>query len=115
MTRNKILAVVLAVAGIIAAVILAVYISGDNSAEKKGVDLYFINQDGTGIVSEPQKIRYRTDDDLIRGTLDKLRRGPSSGKLGAIMPKDTQISGIELSGGGFLTVNFSDRFLSEDP
>ncbi len=114
MNKSKIIAVLSAIIGIIAAVVCAVAISRDNATEKISVDLYFINRDGTGIVAEPQKLRYRNDDDLIRTTLEKLRKGPSSSKLGAIMPKDTEITKINLDGGGFLTVNFSQDFLAED-
>lgn len=115
MPKKKIVALSVAVLLIITAVISAILIAGGNRTEEIGVDVYFINDDGTGIVSEPQNIRYKTDDDLIRGSLEKLRKGPSSSKLKPIMPKDTEITGIELSGGGFLTVNFSDNFLSDDP
>ncbi len=114
MNKTRIIALFSAIAGIIAAVICAVIIANTNSAEKISVDLYFINRDGTGIVAEPRKVRYRNDDDLIRTTLEKLRKGPSSSKLGTIMPKNTQITSISLDGGGFLTVNFSGNFISED-
>lgn len=115
MSKKKIAAISVAVLLIISAIVAALFIAGGKHIEQIGVDLYFINDDGTGIVSEPQNIRYRTDDDLIRGAFDQLRRGPSSSKLKPIMPKDTEITGIELSGGGFLTVNFSEKFLSDDP
>lgn len=105
----------IAVMAVIAAVICAICVRCDKSTGKAKVDLYFINEDGTGIVSSPHKIRYKSEDDLIRGALEMLRKGPSSAKFGAIMPRDTQISGIELAGGGFLTVHFSDKFLSDDP
>lgn len=114
MTRNRIIAVAVAVLGLITAIICAFYISYDSSTEKVSMDLYFINEDGTGIVSSPYKIRYRDEDELIRNTLEMLRKGPKSAKLGKIMPKETQITGIELLGGGFLTVHFSNEFLSED-
>lgn len=114
MTRNRIIAVAVAVVGLITAIICAVFISYDRTTEKISVDLYFLNEDGTGIVSSPEKIRYKTDDDLIMNTLEKLRQGPKSAKLGRVMPNDTQITGIEFLGGGFLTVHFSDEFLSGD-
>ncbi len=114
MSRKRLIAAVIAAAAVIISVISAVYINYDRSTERISVDLYFINQDGTGIVSEPCKIRYKNDSELIRSTLEKLRKGPSARKLGAIMPEDTEISSIELAGGGFLTVNFSEKFLSED-
>lgn len=115
MTRNRIIAIAVAVLGLITAIICAVYINYDNTTQKISVDLYFINEDGTGIVSSPYKIRYKNDDELIRTSLEMLRRGPKRAKLGEIMPADTQITGIELLGGGFLTVHFSEEFLTEDP
>ena len=113
--RKRLIAIAVAVIGLITAVICAVYISYDRFTEKMDVDLYFINNDGTGIVSSPHKIRYKTDDDLIINTLEVLRNGPKSSKLGPIMPRSTEINGIELLGGGFLTVHFSDDFLTKDP
>lgn len=115
MTRKKVIAIAVAIVVLIVAVICAVFINYDRTTEKVSIDLYFINEDGTGIVSNPQKIRYKDEEDLIRSALEMLRKGPPAGKLGDIMPKDTEISGIEFSGGGFLTVYFSDKFLSEDP
>ena len=76
MSKSKIATITLIVIGIIAAGIIAVYINLDKSIYKTSVDVYFLNQDGTGIVAEPQKIKYKTDEDLIRNTLDKLRIGP---------------------------------------
>lgn len=115
MTRKKLIVISSAVLALIIAVICAVFINYDRITEKINFDLYFINEDGTGIVSTTRKIRYKNEDELIRSALEMLRKGPSGGKLGAIMPKDTEINGIELSGGGFLTVYFSDKFLSDDP
>ena len=115
MSKSKIATIILIVIGIIAAGIIAVYINLDKSIYKTSVDVYFLNQDGTGIVAEPQKIKYKTDEDLIRNTLDKLRIGPKNSKLGEIMPRDTQITRIELSADGFLTVDFSNEFLTDDP
>ena len=115
MSKSKIATITLIVIGIIAVGIIAVYINLDKSIYKTSVDVYFLNQDGTGIVAEPQKIKYKTDEDLIRNTLDKLRIGPKNSKLGEIMPRDTQITSIELSADGFLTVDFSNEFLTDDP
>ena len=114
MAKSRIAVIIAIVIAIVAAAIFAVYVNIDKNPQKIGVDLYFLNQDGTGIVAEARKIKYKTDEDLIRNTLEKLRQGPKSSKLGAIMPKNTQITQIELAGGGFLTVNFSENFLSDD-
>lgn len=115
MNRRKLTAAVLVVGIIAVAVISAIYISLDKSVEKMNVDLYFMNSDGTGIVAQQHKVRYKNENELISNTLEALRRGPSSAKLGRVMPRETHITGIELSDNGYLTVNFSENFLSEDP
>lgn len=113
MKRRKIIALIIAVVTLIVAVIGAVYINYDKKTYKTSVDLYFINEDGTGIVAVPQKLRYKNDGDLIDVTLEKLRKGPSSSQLKPIMSSDTQIRATELEG-GYLTVHFSDEFLTDD-
>ena len=114
MSDKKLIAVVVAALVVMCAVLTGLYVKYDNSTEKMTVDLYFLNREGTGIMSEPCKIRYRNESELIRNTLEKLRRGPSSRKYDAIMPHNTQIHAIELLGDGFLTVDFSEEFLTED-
>ncbi|MDD6564033.1 MAG: GerMN domain-containing protein [Clostridiales bacterium] len=115
MTRKGYALVAALLAVIAAAIVIIISINKDRPAQKTDVDLYFINNSGNGIASETRKLHYKDETDLIRNALEKLRQGPSSSKLNGIMPKDTQISDVELLGGGFLTVNFSDGFLSEDP
>lgn len=115
MKKNKIIAATVFVAAVVAMIISAAVITKISGTEKVIADLYFINEDGTGIVSTPQNIRYRDDDDeLIRKIIDKLRKGPMTAKLGEIMPKDTQIRNIKLDGDGTLTVDFSENFISGD-
>lgn len=114
MSRKKTAAVFAAAVAVIIAVISVIYVNYDKSTEKVRVDLYFINRDGTGIVSEPCDIRYKNEEDLVSSTLEKLRRGPSSRGLGAVMPKDTGVTSIVLEGGGYLTVDFSEKFLTDD-
>lgn len=116
MKKSRLIALVLVVVAVIAAVICTVYIKYDKSYHSAKVDLYFLNAEATGIVATPQKIRYRSESELIQNTLEKLRRGPaSSSKLGKIMPKDTAVSSIEIMGNDYLTVEFDEKFLSEDP
>ena len=114
MTRKG-YALVASLLTVIAAVIAIVFsVNKDRPTQKADVDLYFINESGNSIASETRTLRYKDENDLIRTALETLRQGPSSSKLNRIMPKDTQISNVELLGGGFLTVTFSDRFLSDD-
>ena len=115
MNRKKMTAAVLVIAFIAVAVISAIYISLDKSVGRMNVDLYFMNSDGTGIVAQQHKIRFKNENELISNTLEALRRGPASANLGRVMPKDTHITGLELLDNGYLTVNFSQNFLSDDP
>lgn len=115
MHKTKFAAAAAVIAVIVISVICVAYISYDRSYQRADVDLYFINEDATGIVATSQKIKYRNESELIQNTLESLRRGPSSGKLGAIMPRDTNISSIELMGAGYLTIEFCDKFISDDP
>ena len=86
--------------------------AGRNKAE---VDLYFINTAGTGIVSSKKTVKYRDDNELVYNTLEKLRRGPSSGRLGEVMSRDTEIYSATFDNRGRLTVEFSREFLMDDP
>lgn len=97
------------------AIVSIIFICRDNVTENMSVDMYFINADATGIVAQPKKIRYGDGNELIQNTLIKLRKGPDSMKLGEIMPRSTQIKNIELRDDRFLTVNFSENFLTNDP
>lgn len=115
MTRKGYVLVAALLAVIAAVIVIIVSVNKDRPAQKTDVDLYFINESGNGIASETRTLHYKDEVDLIRNTLEKLRQGPSSSKLDGIMTKDTQISDVELVGGGFLTVTFSDSFLSDDP
>ena len=87
----------------------------DRPSENQIVDLYFLNEDRTGIVAEQKEIFYRDEGDLIEKTLEALRRGPSSSKMYAVMPKSTDILGIGFTSEGSLEVNFTDKFLTDDP
>lgn len=103
--------------GVIAAIIivvLGIWTGIDRTSDKAEVDLYFINADGTGIVSAKASVRYRDDDELVYNTLEMLRRGPSSSKYGEVMPRDTEIKRVVLTDTGRLAVEFSGEFLLDD-
>lgn len=114
MNKKKLICAIAAAAVLICAAIVGIYIKTDNMSEKMSVDLYYINREGTGIVSEAKKIRYRNEDELIRSTLDSLRRGPSSRKCEEIMNRNTEIHALELEADGALTVDFSEDFTTDD-
>lgn len=114
MNKSRLIAFVIVVTAVFAAAVFFIYMKNDKSYQSAKVDLYFLNEDATGIVATSQKIRYRSESELIQNTLEKLRRGPSSSKLGRIMPKDTAISSIEIMGNDYITIEFDEKFLSED-
>ena len=78
MHKTKFAAAAAVIAVIVISVICVAYISYDRSYQRADVDLYFINEDATGIVATSQKIKYRNESELIQNTLESLRRGPSS-------------------------------------
>lgn len=92
----------------------AIWTSVDRRTDKAEIDFYFINSDGTGIVSERKSVRYTNDKDLVEKTIERLRRGPSSSKLGKVIAKDTQVNRIVLDETGRLVVDFSAEFLNDD-
>lgn len=113
MRKTKI-PIIAAVVAVIAAVCAVFFVSYGRNTHKMTADLYFINEDGTGIVSNPYTVRCRDDNELVYSVLERLRKGPRSGKLGAIMPRETRIEGVEYSGGDSLTVRFSEEFETDD-
>lgn len=111
---HRLTAIVVVVVVLVVAVfgIWKLVTAGRNKTE---VDLYFINTAGTGIVSSKKTVKYRDDNELVYNTLEKLRRGPSSGRLGEVMSRDTEIKGATFDNRGRLTVEFSREFLMDDP
>ncbi len=111
---HRLTAIAVVVVVLVAAVcgIWKLVTAGRNKAE---VDLYFINTAGTGIVSSKKTVKYRDDNELVYNTLEKLRRGPSSGRLGEVMSRDTEIYSANFDNSGRLTVEFSQEFLLDDP
>lgn len=108
----------LAAAVVLAALLVGVMIytvNHDFAYDKMIVDLYFMNEDETGIVAESSEIKYKNDIELTKNVLEKLRKGSSVSKRGRIMPKDTKVNTIEMAYDGNVTVDFSESFLSDDP
>ncbi len=112
--KAKLAATVVCVVSLLVAVICAIWISVDRGSDKTKIDLYFLNADGSGIEARKDTVRYKNEDELIRNTLKKLRRGPSQSNLGAVMPRDTEVTEIRLSGNQ-LMVNLSENFMTDDP
>lgn len=94
--------------------VVELYIHSGAAPGTVTADLYFMNEDGTGIVSEQHEMRYRDNDEMARSIIDRLRKGPASSKLGRIMPRDTKLRSIGFSDDGSAVVDFSQSFLTDD-
>lgn len=90
------------------------YIDYDKNTIKQRVDLYFMNEDSTGIVAESNIIRYKNDDELMADIIDEIRKGPSSANRGRIMSKKTHLNSLEFQGNKALVVDLSEEFLTDD-
>lgn len=93
------------------------FFSPDFSSQRVSVDLYFMDESGTGIIAERHDIRYRDGYDFVEKTIEKLKNGPSVSKHGKILSRDVTIRNISFSAaeGEGLTVDLSSEFLTNDP
>ncbi|MGN1115871.1 MAG: GerMN domain-containing protein [Candidatus Ornithomonoglobus sp.] len=115
MKKKHIAALAAALIIVFAGLAAALCINAGIAPESSAADLYFMNEDGTGIIAEPCELRYKDDTDLAKTVIEKLRKGPSASKRGRIMPRDTKLQRIEFTDADGIIVDFSSVFLSEDP
>ena len=95
--------------------VILIYINYDSSYSKISVDLYFMNDDLSGIVSEAREIRYRDDIELAANILENLRKGPSASNKRRIIDRGTVVNNLEMSDDKSIKVDFTNNFLSDDP
>ena len=110
--------IVLAAAVLIAAVAAAAavfFLNYDFSAKKMDINIYFLNEEGTGIVSERHTVRYKNDYDLVTNIIDELRSGPDDSKLGDILSRKTDIQEIRFPDNDSVEIDFSGAYLTSDP
>ena len=112
--KKMILAVAVVAAAVVAAAAV-IFFNYDFSSYKTDLDMYFINEEGTGIVSERHSIRYKDDYDLASEIIDELRSGPDDSRLGDLMPKNTEIQQMSFTDEDSLAVDFSSAYLTSDP
>ncbi|MGN0183052.1 MAG: GerMN domain-containing protein [Candidatus Ornithomonoglobus sp.] len=115
MKKKQIAASAAALLMLIAGIGALLFINAGITPQSTAVDLYFMNEDGTGIIAEPRELRYKDDTDLAQTVVEKLRKGPSASKRGRIMSRDTKLQRIEFTDEYGIIVDFSSSFLSEDP
>ena len=107
----------ISVAGVLISLLAAIliYINYDSSYTKMSVDLYFMNEDRSGIVSETREVRYRDDTELAGNILENLRKGPSASNKKRIIDRSTGVNTLEIADDNSITVDFTRDFLSDDP
>ena len=91
------------------------YINYDRTTPKSEVELYFLNAEGTGIVAEQREVRYRDDQEKVKNTLERLKKGPSNSNRGPVIAKGTEIQRLTFIDNDRAVVDFSDKFLTGDP
>lgn len=112
--KNKKIIIIQVSMVILLAAALIVLINHDFSRMKMSADLYFLNDDCTGIVAEPREIRYKDDNDAVTRIIDGMRKGPKDSKKNKILSQGAKLKGIEYEGSDNITVDFSGDFLTED-
>lgn len=112
--KKRLIFGILAAAAVFMAAAAAIFINRDLSADSVAMDLYFMNEDSSGIVAEPHELKYKDDTELVENAVERLRKGPSSSHRGRIMPRDTRLQRLEFPGDDSVIVDFSENFLSDD-
>ncbi len=115
MKKKRIAALTAALLIVLAGIAAALCINEGIAPESIAAELYFMNEDGTSIISEPCELRYKDNTDLAETVIEKLSKGPSASKHGRIMPRATKLQKIEFTDEYGIIVDFSSDFLSEDP
>ncbi len=115
-SRKKTVVAILAMLAAAAAVAVGViaHINYDRSLLAQNVDLYFMNEDNTGIVAETRSIRYRDDSDLLRNTVTQLMRGPTTPHKNRCIPRSAIVKLMQWDGATRFIVDFSDDFITDD-
>lgn len=112
--KSKKAFIIAAVLVIVAVVTAVIRIDYDKNTKKQSVDLYFMTEDGTGIIAEPSTIRYTNENELISAVIEELRQGPSASNRGKIMSESTRLNSITVQGNKAVTVDLSEEFLTDD-
>lgn len=115
MNRKKLIRIIISVVLILIIALGGVlYMRYDNSMKKIVVDLYFINEEGTGIVAKPYTIRYKDDHDKIMKTLEQLEKGASGSRRSGVIPKGARMQRITFMEDNSVMLDFSSEFLTGD-
>ena len=112
--RKNIIIASAAVLAAVAAVIIIVLLNYDFPAYKAKLDMYYLNEQNTGIIAEQHTIRYSDKYGLVGEIIDELRSGPDDSRHGRIMPSDTEILSISFTDDESVVIDLSGQYLTED-
>lgn len=85
-----------------------------HSYEKTNLTLYFGNEEGTALVPELlEEVRYNTNLSTEKLAMERLLKGPTSGKLQPVLDSKVRLIGTSVKD-GICYVNFDDTFLQQE-
>ena len=85
-----------------------------HSYEKTNLTLYFGNEEGTALVPEVlEEVRYNTNLSTEKLAMERLLKGPTSGKLQPVLDSKVRLIGTSVKD-GICYVNFDDTFLQQE-
>lgn len=85
-----------------------------HSYEKTNLTLYFGNEEGTALVPEVlEEVRYNTNLSTEKLAMERLLKGPTSGKLQSVLDSKVRLIGTSVKD-GICYVNFDDTFLQQE-
>lgn len=88
----------------------------DNTQGSYQAQLYFLNQEGTGLVQESRTISLPDGSNLIRQVLEELMNGPTEPSAKRCLPERTKVLSLDTTSlDGKVIVNFSREFTFENP
>ena len=89
-------------------------ITNVNSYEKKELNLYFSNADGTGLTEEKREVVYNMDTPLEQIVVEQIIKGPGTEGLKATVSPDAKVLSLSVSD-GVCYINFNNAFLTAMP
>lgn len=111
--NKKIILAFLSVAIIVSALSVSYLTGRQTGSMEKNIDIYFLNEGHSSIVTENRTIRYDNPDELVGLVIESILKGPSGSKMKPVAGKGTKLLGTTPDALS-LTVDFSKEFLRED-
>ena len=110
---------ILLIAGIVLALALAIIITvfavlKERSFLKSDIDLYFLNESESTLVSEKHTIKYHNENDIEAAVVEEIIKGPDNGKNKPVLNKKTRLNAIDNTDSANITVDFNYRFKTGD-